>query len=86
MSRDNPLLDLWRMADDQWAREWARNRDSIRRDGPLVGMMRAAEARGQEWAERVAPTFGLLLIAHQPPMGDTGDERHGDWEYGTVGR
>jgi hypothetical protein len=54
----NELLELWRQADDQWAREWMRQ----------------------------SPTLGLLLIGHQPPMADTGDERHGDWEYGEVGR
>jgi hypothetical protein len=31
VSRDNPLLELWRMADDQWAREWVAARERYER-------------------------------------------------------
>jgi hypothetical protein len=69
VSHDNPLLDLWRMADDQWAREFMAALRDITPDE--VARYIAADMRAE---------FTLQ------PLADTGDERHGDWEYGPAER
>lgn len=73
MSRDNPLLDLWRQADDQWAREWVEIRSRYERWVVECAAMMIAEANRLEEQEA-------------EPLADTGDERHGDWEHGRVER
>ena len=86
---ENPLLDLWRQADDQWAREWVAAREQLERwtlETAKMILEEAYEMRLTNYANlRCADPreyFDGLTRVHDP----TGDGRHGDWEYGRVER